>query len=289
MAFYISNLTNIGLILKAEPERVPQTNQFYSHVLAGIEESCRKRQINLLYATMTVDQDSNPLELPRLLTDGNTVDGMLLVGAFLSESLAQVVERHSSPIVLVDAYATSDVYDAVVSDNFKGAYQAVTHLIDCGHRHIGLVGSHPQSYPSIQERQSGYVQALQENGLSDQYMAQCHLIDSNEVAEATINLLQRNPQITAIFGVNDESALTIIDVAQKLGRRVPEDLSIVGFDNIDLADCVTPSLTTMHVDKMGMGRLAVHLLINRVNHPQASPVTAVVRPQLIERGSVRAI
>jgi len=289
LASYISNLTSIGLILKAEPERVPQANQFYSHVLAGIEESCRKRQINLLYATMTVDQDSNLLELPRLLTDGNAVDGLLLVGAFLNDTLAQVVERHSTPVALVDAYAISDVYDAVISDNFKGAYQAVTYLIERGHRYIGLVGSHPKAYPSIQERQSGYIQALQDNSISGRYLVQSHLIDTNDVAEATKDLLRRNPQITAIFGVNDESALTVIDVAQNLGRRVPDDLSVVGFDNIDLADCVTPSLTTMHVDKVGMGRLAVHLLINRVNHPEASPVTAVVRSGLIERDSVCSI
>lgn len=286
---YISNLNNIGLILKAEPERVPQANQFYSHVLAGIEESCRKRQINLFYGTMTVDQDSYPVELPRILTDDGVADGLLLVGVFLNETLAGLVERRSTPMILVDAYATSDAYDAVVSDNYTGAYQAVAYLVERGHRHIGLVGSHPEAYPSIQVRQSGYARALKDNGIADRYLAQCHLLDSAEVTKATTGLLRDNPQITAIFAVNDESALAVMDVAQQIGRQVPDDLSVIGFDNIDLAGRVAPALTTMHVDKVGMGRMAVHLLVNRVNHPESNPVTTVIRPQLVERESVRAI
>lgn len=284
-----SSLTTIGLILKAEPDRIPQANQFYSHVIAGIEAACRQQQINLLYATLPVDQDSYPLELPRILIEGDTADGLLLVGAFLDETLAQVVERHLSPIVLVDAYSASNHYDSVVSDNFNGAYQAVTHLVQHGHRHIGLVACHPQAYPSIQERRRGYIQALQDNDIPDLYFADCHIINRQEIFNATTDLLQRNPQTTAVLGANDEVAITVMEVAQALGLHIPNDLSVVGFDDIDLADCVSPSLTTMRVDKVGMGRLAVQLLVNRVKYPESSPVTAVIRPHLVERCSVQII
>ncbi len=286
---HTSTLTNIGLILKADPDSVPQANKFYSHVVAGIEMACRRQHVNLLYATMTVDEDSYPLELPRILVEEDSADGLLLVGAFLNEALIRVVDRRSTPIVLVDAYATLDVYDAVVSDNFAGAYRVVTYLIQQGHRHIGLVGSHPKAYPSIQERRNGYLRALKDHDISDRYVAECHIINTEETIKATSALLRRYPQITAIFGVNDEGAIMALDVAQELGRKVPDDLSLVGFDNIDLADCVSPPLTTMHVDKLGMGRLAVQLLVNRIGHPESSPVRAAVRPRLIERSSVRAI
>jgi LacI family transcriptional regulator len=286
---YKPSLTNIGLILKADPDRIPQANQFYSHVLAGIEAACRQQQVNLLYATMPVDQDSYPLEFPRMLVEEDTADGLLLVGAFLDNTLAQVIEHRSTPIVLVDAYAASNLYDAVVSDNFDGACQAVTYMIQLGHRHIGFVASHPQAYPSIQERRRGYIQALQDNGISDQYFADCHIINKEEVVDATTDLLRRNPQLTAILGANDEVAITVMEVAQALDRRVPDDLSVVGFDNIDLAERVSPPLTTMHVDKIGMGRLAVKLLADRVEYSESSTVTAVIRPHLIERGSARKI
>jgi LacI family transcriptional regulator len=286
---YTPALTNLGLILKADPDRIPEANKFYSQVVAGIEMACRRRQANLLYATMTVDEDSHPLELPRILVEEASVDGLLLVGALLNGALIQVVDRHSTPVVLVDAYATTDRYDAVVSDSFGGAYQAVTHLIECGHRHIGLVGSHPDAFPSIQERRGGYTQALKDNGISECHIAECHHVNTEEIVEATTALLRSTPQITAIFGVNDEVTLTVMGAARELGREVPDDLSLVGFDNIDLASCVSPPLTTMHVDKIGMGRLAVQLLVNRIEHPETSPVQAVVRPRLIKRSSVRTI
>lgn len=286
---YASALANIGLILKADPDSVPQANKFYSHVVAGIEMACRRQQVNLLYATMTVDEDSYPLELPRILVEDDAAEGLLLVGALLDETLIRILDRRSTPIVLVDAYATLDQYDAVVSDNFSGAYQAVTHLIQHGHRHIGLVGSHPEAYPSIEERRNGYTRALKDNGISARYIAECHIVNAEEIVEAASVLFGQNPQITAIFCVNDEVAITVMDVAPDLGRRVPDDLSVVGFDNIDLADCISPALTTMHVDKVGMGRLAVQLLANRIEHPESSPVRVTIRPRLIERYSVRPI
>lgn len=284
-----SRLTNIGLILKAEPDSVPQANQFYSHVLAGIEAACRQQQFNLLYATMSVDQDSHPLELPRMLLEENTVDGLLFVGAFLDDTITQVVERRSIPIALVDAYAASDLYDAVVSDNLEGARQAVTNLIQQGHRHVGFVGSHPQAYPSIRDRRQGYVQALQGNGIADLYFADCHIVNRGEILESTTNLLRENPQITALFGANDEVTIAAMDAAQALGSRIPDDISFMGFDDIALAESITPPLTTMHVDKIGMGRLAVQLLINRVEYPESNPVTIIIHPHLVERHSIRSI
>jgi LacI family transcriptional regulator len=209
-----ASLENIGLILKAEPDRIPQSNQFYSHVLAGIEMICRQQQYNLLYATMLVDQDSYPLQLPRILNEDHAVDGLLLVGAFLNEALAQVIERRSTPIILVDAYAATGQYDAVVSDNVSGAYQAVSYMIQQGHRHIALVASHPQAYPSIQKRRLGYLQALQDNGIADQYFADCHISSEEEIVDTTADLLRRHPQITAILGANDEAAIEVMEAAQ---------------------------------------------------------------------------
>jgi LacI family transcriptional regulator len=286
---YTADLTNIGMILKAEPDRVPEANKFYSRVVAGIETACRRMGTNLFYASMTVDEDSHPLELPRILVEQDSADGLLLLGVYLNEALNPVIDRRTTPIILVDAYATSGAHDAVVSDNVAGACEAVTYLISHGHRHIAFVGSHPKAHPSIQERQRGYERALGDHGITDRYSAECHIANNGEVIAATTSLLHESPEITAVFGANDDVAIGVIDAAHGMGLKVPDDLSVVGFDNIDLAERVSPSLTTMHVDKVGMGRLAVQLLVNRVEHPQSTPVRAVVCPRLIERGSVRTI
>ena len=282
-----SSLANIGLILKSVPDEAPQANPFYSHVLAGIESACRQWHLNLLFAIMPVDQGSYPIEIPRLLREGDTVDAFLFVGAFVDDTLSQVVEHRSMPIVLVDAYAASDLYDAVVTDNTKGAKCATSHLIQQGHRHIGFIGNHPHAYPSIRDRFKGYDQALQQSDIAHRYVAECHISDREGCIEPITALLRSNPQITALLGANDDVAIAAMEAIRALGRQIPDDISVVGFDNIDQAKSVTPSLTTMHVDKIGMGRLAVQLLINRVEYPDASPVTAVIRPNLIDRKSVR--
>jgi LacI family transcriptional regulator len=277
-------LHNLGLVVKSEPGVVPRANPFYSHVLAGIEETCRQNKINLLYATLPVDLNNHPVEVPRLLLEEST-DGLLVVGTLLDDALAPVLNQKAVPIVLVDAYALSEKYDAVVSDNVSGAYQAVSYLIERGHRHMGMVGTCPDGYPSLCERRQGYIQALKEHGLTQTYFTDC-APHKDAAFEATTQLLSQYSQISAVFGCNDEIALAAMRAAQALGRQVPEEISVIGFDDIDLAQHVTPSLTTMRVDKAGMGRMAVKLLINRVEFPDAERVTSVIRPRLIERESV---
>jgi LacI family transcriptional regulator len=212
------SLHNLGLIIKSEPGIAPRANPFYSHVLASIEEACRQKKINLLYATLPVDENNHPVEVPRLLLEEST-GGLLLVGTFLDNALAPVLEQKAVPIVLVDAYALSDWYDAVVSDNVRGAYQAVSYLIRRGHRHIGLIGSCPDGYPSVRERRQGYLQALKDNGLTDTYIADCAL-NKEAAFEATTALLNQNPCITAMFGCNDEVALAAIRAAQALAQDI---------------------------------------------------------------------
>ncbi len=281
------DLQQIGVLIKAREDDVVYANPFYSPILASIEAACRKRQINLLVAAVPVDVDNHPLELPRMLV-ANELDAIILVGAFVDHTINQLLQRPGKPVVLVDAYTTGAVYDAVLSDNFRGAYQAVSYLLAAGHRHIALVGTQPNAYPSIAERRRGYEQALRDYGVEQRYFADSHLL-SAEIAAATGLLLERFPQITALFCANDMAAIETLAAARALGRRLPEELSLIGFDDIQTAAHVTPALTTMRVDKEAMGRLALQLLLNRIEEPESSSVTALLRPTLIERQSVVAL
>jgi LacI family transcriptional regulator len=277
----------VGVLVKSRPDDLPQTNQFYAPVLAGIETACRRQRINLLYATVAVDADNHPQELPRMLLE-DQLDGLLLVGAFVDTTITGIMQRRATPAVLVDAYAAENSYDSVVSDNFRGAYHAVRHLIQAGHRHIAVVGSLPNAYPSIEERRRGYVQALQDHGIAERYFADSHLTP-HEAAAAAVNVLRAHPRISALFCCNDMTAIGAMQAAYGSGRRVPDGLSVIGFDDIDLSAHVLPPLTTMQIDKVAMGRLAVQLLTNRVEFPASGYVTTVLRPKLIERQSVQAL
>ena len=276
----------IGLIIKSRPDDIPATNSFYASVLAGIETICRRSQINLMYANLLVDESNNPLEMPRLMTR-QEVDGLLIVGMHLDSQMVAGITDLGMPVVLVDAYADGDPFDTVVTDNFMGGYHVTEYLIQKGHQHIAIVGSQPQSYPSIQERRNGYLQALTAYGLTPSF-GDCTLHPS-AVKPCVDDLLRTTPELTAIFGSNDDVAIAAMQAIQSLGKRSPEDLAVVGFDNIHLAHLVTPRLSTMRVDMVEMGRLAACLLMNRIEFPEAGRVRTVICPHLIERDSVLPI
>ncbi len=281
------SLNQIGVLLRAREDDLPLANPFYSTIMAGIDAACRRHRFNLLSATLPVDEDNYPVEIPRLL-EGERIDGLLLVGTFVDRTLDHLLGEKSVPTVLVDAYSDSTAYDAVVTENYAGAYQAVSFLIEHGHRHIGIVGSLPRAYPSIRERRRAYSEALQEHGITIPYFADCHL-RREEAFVATTRLLQQNSQITAIFGVNDDIAIAAMRAAQALGKQVPQDVSIIGFDDIELAHLTIPALTTMQVDMLSLGRTAVQTLITRVQTPELPRVTVALRTRLIERQSTRDI
>ncbi|MBN1429912.1 MAG: LacI family DNA-binding transcriptional regulator [Anaerolineae bacterium] len=272
----------IGLIIKSRPDDIPATNSFYASVMAGIEMICRRSQINLMYANLLVDENNNPLEMPRLMTR-QEVDGLLIVGMHLDSQMVAGIKDLGMPVVLVDAYADGDPFDAVVTDNFMGGYRVTEYLIQQGHHHIAIVGSQPQSYPSIQERRDGYLRALNDYDLTPAF-GDCPLHPS-AVKPCVESLLEEHPEVTAIFGSNDDVAIAAMQAAQSFGKHPPEDLAVVGFDNIHLAHLVTPRLSTMRVDMVEMGRLAVYLLMNRIEFPEAGRVRTVICPHLIERDS----
>lgn len=283
-----NNVNAIGLIVRVQPnDEVPMRNSFYGPVLSGIEEFCRQNHINLFYAHMPVDEDNTPVEPPRLLQE-QSVDGLLFIGAVLNKQTIHMLQKQNIPIVLVDAYAQSGTYDAIVSDNEAGAYQATQHLIAQGHKHIALVGSLPDSYPSILERRKGYLKAITEHALSPHFV-DCHHYAEEAIPAMSDYLQKGGEEVTAVFATNDEVAIGVMQVAQSHGLKVPQDLSIVGFDNINVAKHMAPPLSTMRVDKMGMGRLAAQTLLNRISYPQMGQIQITIRPSLMNRQSVHLI
>jgi LacI family transcriptional regulator len=272
------------MIVKTEPNLPARANPFYSHVIIGVEDACRRNGIDLLLSTMPVDDHNRPLGVPQMLVRG-AADALLMVGTFVDETILSITSRKTPPIALVDAYAKTECYDAVVSDNFQAAWQAAEYLVRQGHRHIGLIGSEPDAYPSIKQRRGGYLRALREADIAQSYIAEFNLMTESGY-EATKTLLRKNPQITALFGVNDKVAIAAMSAVMDMGRHVPEDISVIGYDDVDFASNAKPPLTTMHVDTVAMGRAAVQLLMNRIEYPDAARMTLTVHPILTERQSV---
>lgn len=282
-----TNLSVIGMLTKHDQGLKEDSivNPFYSHVELGVESECRKRSISLMMAAIEVDTQNRPVSWPAMLTE-QRIDGLLLIGTFIEDTIDMIHQRLNIPIVLVDGYAPRMPLDSVVIDNFFGARTAVDYLISCGHRHIGLVGSNEKSPPGVLKRRYSYLSSLRRHGLHDIYIADS-VMDRTCAYKATQQLLTKHPQVTGIFAVNDDTAIGAINAAHDLGLDIPGELSVVGFDNIDLAKEISPALTTIHVYKSWLGTLGVRTLVERAQNPDQPKIANVVSTQLLVRASVR--
>lgn len=281
-----SDLRVIGFLVKHDLDMVRGANPFYSHVQFGANNFCQRHNISLMVATMDVDISNHPLSWPAMINQ-NQIDGLIMAGAFIDDSVEIIKRKSDFPIVLVDSYSSTLDCDSIVTDNVGGAKKAVQHLVKNGHEQIGLVGWNPLSPPSIQLRYQGYMQVLSAYGLKP-------VIVETELSrmggqKAVARLLASTRQVTALFCCNDDTAIGAISAIRELGLEVPRDVSVVGFDNIDLAAEISPALTTVHVQKSWMGALGVQALIERVRHPDKPQTTVVVSTDLIIRESVACI
>jgi DNA-binding LacI/PurR family transcriptional regulator len=273
-----------ALVFKTHHGDTPTGNRFYTPIASSIANSCVKHGAEILETTMVVDEQFELLEVPRALTDGSC-DGAFLLGAQLTAKAVEQVRATGCPVVLVDGYSDGELLDSVVMDNVAGARAAVEHLIAAGHSNIALLGTEPVCYPSIQDRRTGYTEALAAHGLPTHYVDASYVL-VEAVAVLGVDYIQLHPSVTAVFGVTDLVAVGFMQVARDEGFRLPHDISLVGFDDVDLASLVMPALTTMAVDRTWMGRAAFALLAHRLEVPKAAQLTALVVPRLIERESV---
>jgi len=213
---------------------------------------------------------------------GTLIDGAVLV----TPTVVDV--NYGAPIVAIDPHTGQSGLPTVDSDNFRGAQLATGHLLSLGHRRIGMLTGRPD-LESAQLRERGYREALQAAGASvDESLVRCGDYDPGvSLEQARLLLTGPNPP-TAVFAANDMSAIATIEVATELGRRVPADLSVVGFDNIPESALCVPPLTTVEQPIRKMGERSIELLLSliRGERPQATHITLATN--LVVRQSTRA-
>ncbi|MGB3734751.1 MAG: LacI family DNA-binding transcriptional regulator [Ilumatobacter sp.] len=282
----VGRAATIGLLVKTHADDNGTTNAFYGPVISGITDACRTRGIDVRLAAMPVDEHFDPIEIPTLVSEPTT-DGIIVLGAYLTERSADLLA--GQPMVLVDGYSErADEFLSIVTDNVGGMRTATEHLIDAGHRRIALVGTTPGAFPSIRERRTGYIDAMAAAGLDPLFVDGYH-DDDPQLRSDVAAAVRSDRSITAIACANDTSALACADEIQNAGLRVPGDVSVVGFDDIDAAGRVRPALTTVAVDKPAMGRIAVSMLRHRIDHPNDPAVVIAQRTHLVVRKSTRTV
>ncbi len=280
-----NDLATVALLFRAHspyPEGGANgVNPFYSWVLTGMEATARTRRMNLLYGTLTVDDNNEIVDVPRHLLD-QQLDGVIVVGALTDDDVSRLLFPLSCPVVVVDAPGPSARHDVVATDNEGGAATATQHLIDAGHAGIGLVTRHLAHNANFAARERGYRATMAANGLEPVVGRVSHW----DATDALNDIFDQKPQTSALVCVNDQFALDVYSALEQRGLDVPADVSLVGFDNTDHARAMRPGLTTLNVDKVGMGRFAITLLDHRLQWPEAAVTTITLAPTLVPRGSV---
>jgi LacI family transcriptional regulator len=267
------------------------SNPFWSHILAGVEAAARERGINLAYRAIA-GMAREPQALLAAIRSMR-LDGVLLVGTAGPQTV-RTVQLAGLPLVLVDNHVPQCPVDSVLSDNMEGARAAVNYLIGQGHRTIAFIAgpraggaSRVNAVYTVEQRAIGYWTAMREAELpiDDALFESCNMTTGGAY-EACKRLLQSGARFSAVVCANDAAAIGAIRALREAGRRVPEDVSVVGFDDIDLAEHLSPPLTTVRIHKRAIGVTAVKRLIERARDPEAMPVTILLPTELVTRGSV---
>ena len=268
-------------------------NPFFSDVARGAEHVAYAEGYNVFLCN-TEEDPQRELAVLRSL-EGQRVDGVVLCSSRLDDrELRSVVARHSVAVLVnrrLESEGEPDRIGVVLLDDVAGGRIAAQHLLDGGHQAVGFVAGPPASR-SGRWRAAGYSAALADAGLSGNpaWMVHCPA-DVDGGHQAAGNLLARQPELTALFCYNDLVAVGALQACADLGRRVPDDVAVVGFDDITLAALVTPPLTTCRVPRYELGAQAMQLLLAQIDGCSDSadrlrPCDEVVlRPELVIRAS----
>lgn len=265
------------------------TNYFFVEVLRGLQDRLAESGFDLLVYS-SVLMDDIDVQLDRALQRGRSA-GVLLFSTPITRARAARLRRSNRPVVLVDS--ASGEFDSVSLDNVQGGYLATRHLIEGGHRRIGLVMANPVSVPAA-DRRRGYEQALREAGLPADPSLVALSADvrnhgfTEEAGYLGMRALLRRPQPPdAVFVVSDLQALGALRALQEAGRAVPGDVAVIGFDDIKLSLYV--GLTTLRQPMYEMGCLAMEKLLQRMLHPDHPTTHTVFTPRLVPRSTTRAL
>jgi LacI family transcriptional regulator len=281
------SLSTVGILTKHDVFDITLANPFYSYIYSGVEQECRRRGLSVMFSSVDVDELTRPLEWPPMIKEGK-IDALYLLGTTLESAFDSIADYTDVPVILIDSYAPNQEYDSIVTDNRSGAILAVEHLFSLGHRKIAMIGSNLRSPRSIQERREGYLQAMMRHGLDPvQYLVDSPLTRTGGV-DGMRWLLEHQPEVTAVFVANDDTATGVYRAIADKGLRVPADISVIGFDNTYICQGMNPALTTVNVPKQWMGVLGVQTLVERKLNPMQPTVTVYVETELIKRESTAA-
>lgn len=257
-------------------------NPFFPAIVRGAEDIAYKHN----YSLILCNTDDDPQKEAYYLKELSSVRpaGLLIVPT-ADTTVIRSVGPPNAAITFVDRCPEEWSGDSVTADNADGAYQVARHLLELGHRKLAVITG-PSHLSTVNERLSGFQRALSEAGipLTAGYIHESRF-NTDGGYTAAMRLLKMLPRPTAIFASNDLLASGCLTAAQSLGLRCPEDLSLVGFDNLEFVEHTAPPLTTVHQPGYQIGETACRVLIERITHPELQIKRIVLPTELKIRNS----
>ena len=259
---------------------------FFAEVARGIEDTAFENGYSLILCNSDANLDKEAFYTDVLVE--KQVDGILFLAAGGSTGRILDLQQRGMPVVVVDRELPAAHVDSVVTDNAGGGWSATRHLIDLGHRRIGYIAG-PSDLTLSEYRFTGYRKALKEAGIAvDESLVVRGAFDFESGYRAARQLLTHSQRPTAIFACNDLMAIGAICAAVELGLRVPEDLSVIGYDDVPLASYSNPPLTTIAQPIYDLGVVAASMLLERLHDPVRPARRIVLDVELQIRRSTAA-
>ena len=275
----------IGLVMTRSPHHIA-TDAFLPQIIGGLMEVIKDNKLRLLIEYVEVEhQDRAYLELAR----AKHIDGMILLTPRLDDSGLRKLEQVDIPTVLMGHLDGTDFYSVDV-DNQLAAQQGVQHLLDLGHTHIACISNAPPSYAASPDRVAGYQSALLAAGITpNDSLIRYADFDPQSGYIQTKSLLESGSKFTAIFVASDNVAIGVKAALREAGLRIPEDISLVGFDDIPWAQYADPPLTTVHLQAQEMARRACLVLMDLLQGKEPEVKQQIIETHLVVRKSSRKL
>ncbi len=262
------------------------SNPFFPAIARGIEDVANRAGLAVLLCN--TDEDLGKERSYLTLLRKRMVDGLIFATVGANTEHLRMLRRQHIPAVLIARAPDGVEIDAVLVDNRRGAREATEHLLRLGHQRIAFIGG-PATVSPAKERHAGYRDALGGAGVrADPLLVVDGAFRAEGGAAAVGELLRRGVRFTAIIAGNDLMAIGAMEELRRRGRRLPEDVAVVGFDDIMFASLVEPPLTTVAQPTYRMGALAMERLLDLIGGGSRAPRRLVLDPQLVVRRSCGA-
>ncbi len=258
------------------------TNLFFPEVARGAQDAAMLQD----YTILIVNTDENPLQEMRMLElmAEQAVDGIISFTHHITDQQLSDFADSYWPVVMINRSIEHQNISLLTVDNGAGAELAVEHLVEQGHQHIAMLNN-ASFAPGHVRRVQGYLRALAKYQLRDYLHSTTTSSEGGYLG--TLALLDNHPNVTAIFCYNDMMAIGALRACQERGKRVPQDIAIVGFDGIQLTSTVVPALSSIYVDKYEIGKLAFERIFQLLKGEEKTLPPIDLAPSLIVRDSSR--